>query len=257
MSRISCVTVLRLAVLVVFLAIWEGAIRSELANAFWISSPWKILERAAHLVMDGELFYHLGVTLMEAFAGLAAGTVAGVLLGILLGSSRSVGQVVEPFIMAVNSLPRVALAPLLVMYVGIGFASKFLLAFSLVVVIIMVNTFEGVRAVDPTLVNAMRILGAGRMQLFRMVLLPNSVPWILAGVRVSVSFSIVGAIVGEFISARAGIGYMIDRASGAYDTTGIMVPLLTLMLCAVTIDFLIVRLTDYLLRWRVSRMQAT
>ncbi len=121
----------------------------------------------------------------------------------------------------------------------------------------MVNTFEGVRAVDPTLVNAMRILGASRIQLFKMVLIPNSVPWILAGIRVSVAFAIVGAIVGEFISARAGIGYLIDRASGAYDTTGMMVPLFTLMLCAIMIDFLIVRLTDYLLRWRVSRMQTT
>lgn len=257
MTRPSRVTTLRVMVLIAFVLVWEGAVRTGLANPFWISSPSKIGVRAGELIADGILFYHTGVTLLEAFSGLAAGTVAGVLLGIVLGSSRIVGQVIEPFIMAINSLPRVALAPLLVMYVGIGFASKFLLAFSLVVVIVMVNTFEGVRAVDPTLVNAMRILGAGRMQLFRMVLLPNSVPWILAGVRVSVSFSIVGAIVGEFISARAGIGFLIDRASGAYDTTGIMVPLLTLMLCAVVIDFLIVRLTGYLLRWRVSRMQTT
>ena len=257
MMHLSRVNTLRLIVLVAFVLFWEVSVQSGLANPFWISSPSKIAIRAVELMGGGVLFHHLGVTLLEAFSGLVAGTVAGVLLGIVLGSSRIVGQVVEPFIMAINSLPRVALAPLLVMYVGIGFASKFLLAFSLVVVIVMVNTFEGVRAVDPTLVNAMRILGAGRMQLFRMVLLPNSVPWILAGVRVSVSFSIVGAIVGEFISARAGIGFLIDRASGAYDTTGIMVPLLTLMLCAVVIDFLIVRLTSYLLRWRVSRMQST
>lgn len=257
MNQNSRITVYRLAVLIVLIALWEGMVSLGFANSFWISSPSLIAKLTYELVMNGKLIHHTGVTLIEAFSGLAAGTVVGVLLGLLLGASRTLGKVVEPFIMALNSLPRVALAPLLVMYVGIGFASKFLLAFSLVVVIIMVNTFEGIRAVDPTLVNAMRILGASRMRLFSLVLIPNSVPWILAGIRVSVSFSIVGAIVGEFISSRAGIGYMIDHASGAYDTTGMMVPLFTLMLCAVTFDFLIIRLTRYLLRWRVSRMQTT
>jgi NitT/TauT family transport system permease protein len=247
----------RIVALLVFLVGWEGSVASGWANPFWISSPSKIGVRFVELLLDGELIRHTAITLWEAFAGLVVGTVAGILLGMLLGASRTLGQVVEPFIMAINALPRVALAPLLVMYVGIGFASKFLLAFSLVVVIVMVNTFEGIRAADPTLVNAMRILGARGLKLFTMVFIPNSVPWILAGVRVSVAFAIVGAIVGEFISARAGIGYMIDHASGAYDTTGIMVPLLTLMLCAVVIDFGIVRLTQYLLRWRINRLQST
>lgn len=154
--------------------------------------------------------------------------------------------------MAINALPRVALAPLIVMAVGIGFASKFLLAFSLVVVIAMINTFEGIRSVDPLLLNAMRTLGANPRQLFTTVLIPNCVPWMLASLRVSVAFAIVGAIVGEFISSRSGIGYMIDSASGAYDTTGIMVPLLMLMFCAVVLDWMIVRLTRYLLRWRAD-----
>lgn len=251
------ITLYRLAASAILLLLWEGTVAAGWANAFWISSPGKIGVRTFELLVNGELIRHTLVTLTEAFAGLLAGTLAGVLLGLLLGSSQTVGRVAEPFIMAMNSLPRVALAPLLVMYVGIGFASKFLLAFSLVVVIVMVNTLEGIRSAEPTLVNAMRVLGARPHQLFTMVLIPNSVPWILAGVRVSVAFAIVGAIVGEFISARAGIGYMIDHASGAYDTTGIMVPLLTLMLCAVIIDFLIVRFTAYLLRWRVSRVRTS
>jgi NitT/TauT family transport system permease protein len=253
MSRI---TLQRLILLSVLLVLWEGSVRANLINSVWISSPSQIGARAWLLLTQGELVRHTGVTLSEAFAGLGAGTIVGVALGVVLGLSRSVGRIVEPFIMAINSLPRVALAPLLVMYVGIGFASKFLLAFSLVVVIAMVNTFEGIRAADPILINAMRILGANRRELFTMVLLPSSLPWILAGVRVSVAFAIVGAIVGEFISARAGIGYMIDRAAGAYDTTGMMVPLFTLMICAVCLDFLLVRLTEYLLRWRSSRMQS-
>lgn len=247
----------RLVVVVLIVSGWEGGFRAGYIDPFWVSSPSLIVVRAYELIRDGELIYNTGITLGEAFSGLAVGTIVGVLLGLILGASRTLGKVMEPFIMATNSLPRVALAPLLVMYVGIGFASKFLLAFSLVVVIIMVNTFEGIRAVDPTLVNAIRILGASRIRVFTLVLIPQSIPWILAGIRVSVSFAIVGAIVGEFISSQAGIGYMIDHASGAYDTTGIMVPLFTLMFCAVALDYLIVRLTRYLLRWRASRLQTT
>ena len=249
---IGRIGVYRLLTLVAILLAWEGVVAAKLVNAFWISSPSLIAERTVKLLATGDLLRHTGVTMSEALAGLAAGMAAGVALGILIGASRTLGQVLEPFIMALNSLPRVALAPLMVMAVGIGFASKFLLAFSLVVVIAMINTYEGIRSVDPLLVNAMRMLGARPRQIFATVLLPNSVPWMLASLRVSVAFAIVGAIVGEFISSRSGIGYMIDNASGAYDTTGIMVPLLMLMLCAVVLDWLIVRLTRYLLRWRAE-----
>jgi len=243
----------RILILFAIISLWEGSVLLGWLDPFWMSSPSLIAERFVALILDGSLIYHTGVTLGEAFSGLAAGIVVGAALGLLLGVSPKIGQIVEPFIMAINSLPRVALAPLLVLYVGIGFASKFLLAFSLVVVIIMVNTYEGVKAVEPKLVNSMRILGANQFAIFSKVLLPSCVPWILAGVRVSTSFAIVGAIVGEFISAQAGIGYMIDNASGAYDTTGIMVPLLTLMACGLVIDVVIQALTRHLLRWRMPQ----
>ncbi len=247
----------RLIILVLLIGLWEGSVLLGFLDPFWMSSPSLILKRAVTLLGDGTLLYHTGITLGEAFSGLAVGVFVGVALGLLLGVSPTIGRIVEPFIMAINSLPRVALAPLLVLYVGIGFASKFLLAFSLVVVIIMVNTFEGVKAVEPKLINAMRILGASRAAVFWKVLLPSCVPWILAAIRVSTSFAIVGAIVGEFISAQQGIGYMIDNASGAYDTTGIMVPLLTLMVCGLALDVIIQTVTRYLLRWRTTQAGST
>lgn len=249
------IQVARLVLLIAILVLWELTVYLDPGTAFWISSPVRIFERLVHLLMNGSLLYHTGITFMEALSGLIGGTILGVALGLLLGANRTFGQIFEPFIMAINSLPRVALAPLLVMYVGIGFASKFLLALSLVVVVVMLNTYEGVKATDANHLNAMRILGAGRRQIFTKVLLPNSIPWIFAGVRVGVAFAIVGAIVGEFISAQAGIGYMIDNASGAYDTTGIMVPLLTLMVCAVALDALIQLLMRHFLRWRPKEAQ--
>ncbi len=247
----------RLVVLLVILLTWEVTVYLDPGSAFWISSPTRIFGRFFHLITNGSLLYHTGVTMGEALAGLIGGTLLGVALGLLLGANRTFGQIFEPFIMAINSLPRVALAPLLVMYVGIGFASKFLLALSLVVVVVMLNTYEGVKAADANHLNAMRVLGATRRQIFTRVLLPNSIPWIFAGVRVGVAFAIVGAIVGEFISAQAGIGYMIDNASGAYDITGIMVPLFTLMICAVALDWLIQLTMRHFLRWRPKEAQYT
>ena len=234
------------------LAVWELLTYTKFLNPFWASSPSLIAKRTWEMILDGAIFYHFGITLHETFAGLVVGCVVGVVLGLLTGVNRTFGMVFEPFIIALNSLPRVALGPLLVMYVGIGFASKFLLAFSLVVVVVMLNTFEGVRSVDPVLVHALRTLQASRWQLFTKLLLPNSIPWILSAVRVSIPFAIIGAIVGEFISSRAGIGYIIDAASGAFDTTGIITPLVWLMLVAFALDRSVLALANYLMRWRQS-----
>jgi len=244
------ISLFRWLVLFGFLGFWELLIQTGTTSAFWTSAPSLMAERLWQLASSGELAYHTWITLEETFAGLAAGTAAGVALGLLIGVSRNVGAVFEPFVIALNSLPRVALGPLIVMYVGIGFASKFLLAFSLVVVAIMLNTYEGIRSVDRTLVDLMRKMGATRWQTFQKLLLPNCIPWIFSALRVSISFAIIGAIVGEFISSRAGIGFMIDTASGAFDTTGIMVPLFVLMIVAFGMDRILVHVSNRLLRWR-------
>jgi NitT/TauT family transport system permease protein len=240
----------RVGLLVAALGSWEALSALGLVRTFWISSPSLILTRFAEYAVQGDMWFHLLVTMEEAFAGLLVGGAVGVLLGLVIGVSKTLGPVLEPFVIALNSLPRVALGPLLVMYVGIGFASKFFLAFSLVAVPVMLNTYEGVRSIDQTLVNVMRTLQASRYELFFKLLLPNSIPWILSAMRSAVSFAIVGAIVGEFVSAQAGIGYMIDQASGAFDTTGIMVPLFVLMVIGYALDCSIVALSRHLLRWR-------
>jgi len=253
-SRRQTIVLGRLAILVGVVLAWEALSRLGLVRTFWISSPSLIAARFAELAGQGEFWFHVYVTLSEAFSGLVAGGTVGIALGLLVGVSRTAGPILEPFVIALNSLPRVALGPLLVLYVGIGFASKFLLAFSLVVVPVMLNTYEGIRSVDQTLVNVMRTLQATRAQLFFKLLLPNAVPWILSAMRGAVSFAIVGAIVGEFISAQAGIGFLIDEASGSFDTTGIMVPLLVLMALGYALDCAIVAASRRLLRWRTLQL---
>ncbi len=244
----------QLIVLALFILAWEFAVRFHVMQSASTSSPSLIVAKFWSSLTGGELARHTGITMWEALSGLGAGALAGIALGLLLGVTRFLGTVLEPFIVAINSLPRVALAPLIVMYVGIGFASKFLLAFSLVVVPVMINTYEGISSVDPVLSNVMRMMGARRWQMFLKLMLPNCVPWIFSALRVSISFAIIGAIVGEFISARAGIGFMIDTAAGAFDITGMVMPLFVLMILAFLLDRLVVEASRRLLRWRGDEM---
>lgn len=241
---------LQLVVLVASLGAWELGGRLSWWDTTWTSSPSLVAEAFAESLQSGQIVRHSAVTLSEAFSGLLLGSFVGVALGVLLGISRVWGAVMEPFVIALNSLPRVALAPLIVMYVGIGFMSKFLLSFSLVVVPMMLGTYEGIRAAEPIWLQSMQIWRASRWQIFVKVLLPNCIPWIFAGVRVSISLAIVGAIVGEFISARAGIGYMIDEAAGGFDSTGMLMPLLVLMVIAFVLDRVVLVFSRRLLRWR-------
>ncbi len=248
-SKVRIVLV-QLLLLCAALVLWQASAGLGIIDTVWTSSPSLIAKAFWQSLTTGELAFHTRVTIWEALCGLSVGTAAGIALGLLLGVTRSVGAILEPFIVALNSLPRVALAPLIVMYVGIGFASKFLLAFSLVVVPVMINTQEGISSVDPVLVSFMRVMGATRGQTFLKLLLPNCVPWIFSALRVSISFAIIGAIVGEFISARAGIGYMISSAAGAFDTTGMLMPLFVLMMLAFLLDRLFLKVSAILLRWR-------
>jgi NitT/TauT family transport system permease protein len=231
---------------------WEASARLGFSDVTWTSSPEKIITEFWRSTSKGELPVHLLVTLSEAVSGFLLGSALGILLGLILGVSRTLGMIIEPFIMAINCLPRVALGPLVVMYLGIGFASKFALAFSLVVVPVMINVFEGIRSVDAVLVNFMLTSGASRGQIFFKLLLPNCVPWIFSALRVSISFSMIGAIVGEFISARSGIGYMIDTAAGAFNVTGILMPLIVLMLITFLFDRSFVAIRNHFLHWRLD-----
>lgn len=252
MSETTKINLLKLAILIFIIGIWEFCAQVGMIDPFWTSSPSLIAAEFWRSLLANEILYHTSVTMWEALTGLVAGAVVGISLGLLLGLSRVLGAALEPFIIALNSLPRVALAPLIVMFVGIGFASKFLLAFSLVVVPMMINTYEGIKSTDPQLFNMLRIAGARRDQIFRKLLLPNCVPWIFSALRVSISFAIIGAIVGEFISARAGIGYLIDSAAGAFDTTAMIMPLIVLMVLAYSLDRLFVMTSDRLLHWRTA-----
>lgn len=250
MSRRMIRTLWQIAIFVVAIGSWEITVLLDPSQAFWISRPSLIATRLWQDMLEGAIFLHVGLTLLEAAVGLLGGVVVGVMLGLVLGTYRTVGDILEPYVMALNSIPRIALAPFIVMYFGIGFTPKAVLAFSLVVVVVMLNTIEGIRAVDPAQLNALKVMRASSLDIFRKFLLPNATPYIITSVRISVSLALIGVLVGEFIVSQGGIGYLINESAGAFDITGMLVPLTILIVVAVLLDYGLREAERKLVYWR-------
>jgi NitT/TauT family transport system permease protein len=214
------------------LAVWEGSVRGGLVNPFWISAPSLIGAQAWALLAAGDLLPHLRETLVEMLLGLAAGCLVGVPAGIALGAVAPVRRVVEPYLVVLNAFPKIALAPLYLVWFGIALTLKVAMAFSLVVFVMMLGTFSGFGSVRPEWVHHARLLGASRLQVARAVLLPALLPWIYTSFRLSVGFALMGAVLGEFIATQRGIGYLIDQGVGMFDTATVFVGLLLLLLIA-------------------------
>ena len=239
----------RIILIGVILGAWE--LGSSLSgNQFWVSQPSLIFVRIVELARSGELFRHLFATLIEAGLGLLLAAVVGIPLGIMLERFRHVAKLVDPIIMGLYGLPRVALAPLFILWVGIGLASKVLMSFSMVVFVFLMNVSEGVRSIDRDLLDLMSTMRASRTYVIRKVILPAIVPWILTAVRIGVGLSLIGAVVAELVGSNRGLGWYIEKSGGQLDTTGVFSGLLILMAVAMFTNFLIVSAERRLLRWR-------
>ncbi len=226
----------RTLIAVVALAAWQLLSSITAAGAVWFSSPAEIAVRLWQLNADGSLYVHAGVTVLQAFTGLAVGSVAGVVIGILLGTMPRVAEAIDPFFMGLYSLPRIALAPLFIIWFGFGFFSKIVMVFSLVVVVFILNTMNGLREVDRDLIALMRTMCATRFFIFRKVQLPSLVPWVFAALRISIGLSLIGSVLGELLGANRGLGWYIEEAGSQLDTTGVFAGLFVLMIVAVVIN---------------------
>lgn len=240
----------QLLVVGAFLGAWEAAVRFGLLDPFFTSQPAEIFATLYRDLMSGELLYHVGFTGSEMFFGWALGGALGIGTGFLLAKFEWVNALLDPILYALNGLPRVALAPLFILWFGIGFTSKVAVSVSIVYFILVFATYGGIRSVDQTLVQAVRVLGASPLQVNRKVVLPSSLPWIFSGLKVSVGLALIGAIVGEFIAARAGVGHYIAYAASLFDTAGVFVGIFTLMAMAMMLNELIKAVERRLLRWR-------
>jgi NitT/TauT family transport system permease protein len=246
----SSVLVAQLGVAVIVLTLWQAGASFKLLDSFFFSRPSDIGGRIVAWISSGSLWRHLFVTLEESLLGLVIGAALGVTSGFVLARSPFVASVLDPYIKMLNAVPRVVLAPLFLLWFGLGIWSKVALAVTLVFFVMFFNTYQGVRDADRVIVDNVRMLGASERQLVRHVLIPSALTWIFSSLQTSLGFAMVGAVVGEYLGAARGLGYVIAQAEGTFDTTGVFAGMTVLAIVVVVVSAGVTRLERYLLRWK-------
>lgn len=235
---------------VVLLLLWQlGAITGVL-DPFFFSKPTLVFERIVQWFATGEIFPHLIATAQATLLAFLIGVLSGLVFGVLFGRVDFLAQLFDPFIKMFNALPRMVLAPIFLLWFGIGIGSKVALAATLVFFVVFFNTLEGIRSVPRVLTNNSRMLGASQAQLLRSVYLPSAVSWIFSSLHTSVGFAITGAVIGEYLGAFRGVGYVIAQAQGTFDTTSVFAGMVVLMVFVLIIEYFITLAEKRLLRWR-------
>lgn len=199
---------------------------------------------------ENNLWLALSVTLANMWWGFLFGTVSGMVAGLALGRSEKLAQVFQPFVVAMNSVPRIALVPLIILMFGLGDMSKIVTAWIVVFFVVFFNTFEGTRAVDRDQIAAARFLGASEMTLLRTVVIPSALAWVFASLTPAVSFALIGVIVGEFIGAERGLGKLIIEAEARANASEMMVAIFAMMIVGIVLAAIVRRVQVYLLRWQ-------
>ena len=233
------------------LLLWEAGARMGWLDTFFFSSPSEIWRTAVIQARKGTLWRDTAYTSAAMLTGFVLGTVIGSAAGLVLWFSRKVTAVTEPWLIVLNALPKLALAPVLVILFGIGFGSKVVLAFLMTVVVAALSALGGVRAVDPALESLLISLGAKRRQVFTHLVVPTAMPWIISGLRVNIALSMAGAIVGEFIASDRGLGRMVVYAGTTFDLKLVWVGVAALSILSVVMYAAVVLLEKLLgRRWQ-------
>ena len=218
--------------------------------AFILPPPGLVLERFSQSVIDGSLVRHTLYTLLEVLVGLVLGVAAATSLGYLLAKSPAVERLLSPYVVASQSVPVVAIAPLLVIWFGPGLLSKVMICALIVFFPVLVNTIVGLRSVPDDLRDLMRSLQASRWQVFSLLEVPAALPVFLGGLRIGATLAVIGAVVGEFVGADRGLGFMVNRARGQYDTALVFVAVLALIIMALSLYGIVTLLEKRLLSWQ-------
>lgn len=219
-------------------------------DKFFFSQPSLVAARVYKWFVTGFIYKHLVITVWESLLAFVLGSLLGILIGFWLARSPLASAVFDPYIRMLNSLPRVVLAPIFILWFGLGVASKVALGMTLVFFIVFFNTYQGVREVDTVVLNNARMLGATEKQLWHHVLIPSAMTWVFSSLHTSVGFALVGAVVGEYMGAARGLGYIISQAEGTFDSTGVFAGMVVLAIVVLLIDFGIHAVENRLLRWK-------
>jgi NitT/TauT family transport system permease protein len=240
----------RLLVAAGLLGAWEVGVRVGLVDPFFFSSPTAIASTLGRSVASGTLYKHLATTLQEALWGLLLGFLGGAILAWLVTRSEALAEIVEPVLLLLNSVPRIVLAPIFVMWLGIGIASKVAVAFLLVFVVFFFAVYAGIRDVDRSLVERIIILGGSPRVLLLEVYIPSVLSWVFSSLRVAVGFAFTGAIVGEFVGASSGLGYLMNFAQGSQNAALMMSTVVVIMVVIAVLFALLERVERRLMAWK-------
>jgi NitT/TauT family transport system permease protein len=235
----------------IILAIWQF-ISGRYVNPFFISNPVDVAIRLWNWTVSGFIFPHLWITFYETIAGYILGSLIGAVLGVWLGIARFTSRLLNPFLFAFYALPKIALAPLLVLWFGLGLNSKIALSTVIVFFLVFYNTFTGVREVDQDMIDTVRLMKAKPYQVLIHVLIPSAMSWIFAGLKISIPYALIGAIVGELIAASQGLGFLVARMGADFDTTGVFAVLVVIGLLAVALNQLVEIIQVRQERWKIA-----
>ncbi len=248
-------------VLVVFFGLWHvltkpGLIppfvfENDMQAAFFFGEPIKVFGRIwAWFVTNADIYVHLWITLLETALAFGIGTLMGLGCGLWLALSPMAAAIFDPYIKAMNSMPRVILAPIFAVWFGLGVASKVALGVTLVFFIVFFNVYQGVKEVSPVVLNNARMLGASQRQLLRHVYVPSAMSWVFSSLHTSVGLAFVGAVVGEYLGSARGVGYLILQAEGAFDINTVMAGILVLTAFALVLDAAVGVIEKRLMKWQ-------
>ena len=261
----------QVGMLVLVLLAWQLASQDQ-QIAFFLGEPVQVLGRiwswfmpfglgASLFFPDGlagraDIYSHLGVTLLETVLAFGIGTVLGLVCGLWLALAPLASAILEPYITAANSMPRVILAPIFALWFGLGIWSKVALAVTLVFFIVFFNVYQGVKEVSPVVLANARMLGANQRQLLRTVYLPSATAWVFSSLHTSVGLAFVGAVVGEYLGSARGVGYLILQAEGSFDVNTVFAGIVVLTACALVLDGVVGRLERRLMKWQPRQGEA-
>lgn len=234
------------------LILWEIAARQEWYNPFFTSYPTEIISDLIVFIKSGDLWYHTVITMREAFLGLLVGTVIGVLMGVVFGQFVTLGKIFTPVLTAINGIPQLTLAPVYVLWFGLGLASKVFLAGLMVFFCVFFSTYNAIKNTEQKLIESAHILGANSAQTLWHVVLPYCMPWILSGIRSGVGSCMVGAIIGEYMGASGGFGWMVTYATSFFMIRRVMSCILILLLVGMGLNWILDFAERKILKWKVD-----
>jgi NitT/TauT family transport system permease protein len=251
----------RVAIVLGVLGFWQlfsgpPGERMTLIDEFYISEPTAMYRSIQSWVEQGQLWGNIGVTLQETLLGFGLGAALGMIVGFLLGTSPVLSAVFSPIVAALYAIPRLALIPLFLLWFGLGLGSKLALVTTVVFFLVFYNTHSGVRDVDQGLVDVLKVMRAKKWHIHTKVTIPSAMTWIIAGLRVSVPYALVAAVTGEMTASNSGMGYLIIRASGQFNTAGVFAGIFVLMVMALLLGAVVTLLEHRLLSWKTDRLAA-